>query len=89
MSFSISYTASSKSEALDKLESAEGVPHGVRAFIAAAIHGFVEVGGNHAESDDKSVSGLAKAPVAMVVSASGHLDAAGGNSSCTISVNKA
>ena len=89
MSFSFSYGAVSKDDALTKLESQEGVPQSVRAFISAAIHGFTEPGGNHAISDDKTVAGLAKQPVAISVVASGHLDAGGGSSSCTISVSKA
>lgn len=94
MSFSVNIDAASKDEAMHKLESASNLPQSVRAFIALAIDGFKEPGGNHPivttdVATRKTDGGHAVAPARIKISASGHLDPAGNESTCTVKVSKA
>ncbi len=88
MNFSLTIDAKSKHDAIKQLESADGVPSAVKAFVGLAIDGFKEEGGNHAVSDDPEFSQKPKNPVSIKATASGVLDANGGTSSCQISVAK-
>jgi hypothetical protein len=93
MSFSVSFTATSKNEALQKLENAV-LPKSVAEFIAIAIDGFKEEGGNKkivtTDVATRAIEGgEAENPVAITVSASGHLDLAGNGSNLTVNVAKA
>jgi len=92
MPFNLTFKAVSKDEAMHKLASADGIPASVRAFVAAAIDGCQEVGGNHPIVYDANAKvqsgGSAVAPVAIVVEVGGELSTEGKPSTLSVNVSQ-